>query len=679
MTKRVRMKKQLSLIALLASSPIYAAIENPPVFKTTSGNQENIIDLNIDFKVGGIYNPNTKQLDMVKLRQYIDPSKPLPSQFVGPMIIAQQGQTLKVNLKNNLKKDQQAYLDNCPDPITDINTPHCFNNTNLHTHGLWVDPGTNTNGTISDNVFAVIKPGEKINYEFKIDEQHPAGTYWYHPHLHGSTSIQVLSGMAGPLIIEGKKKPTQNTNGDIDVLLGNTLQQILLFQQIQYTCPTEGCTNQNPGGINEDYDTFGTPNDWSNSGRYTSINGSVLDTLKVQANRHYRWRMIHGGIRETIGLMIKEIPSNLLKESNGDVTSACRALGEFKDYQNDNEKDEEYNKKAREDFYNSSTSYQQFKKIEPLEFHTIAYDGITTKEIQTKKLSVLQPGYREDVLISFKPNKKYCIFDTKLVDKNEINKFNTLQETTVQQTLTLPQQHELYAQLLATVDVSESSIPYAPIQKYLVKLAKRHKLDDAIVKNIKQKKDNLRNFTPHESLINIDRAMVGKQELNFDINGRMLGIGDSKFNKADTRPYGQNANRYLKLESIDEWTLTSTNGGHPFHIHVNPFQIQSVYKTDKKNQRISGDLTLEKGTDLLFNGLNGVWKDTLFVPEGYEVVVRTKYEKYSGDFVLHCHILNHEDLGMMQNVRICNDPTSEECKKPFPSSHGATAQHSHSH
>jgi FtsP/CotA-like multicopper oxidase with cupredoxin domain len=34
------------------------------------------------------------------------------------------------------------------------------------------------------------------------------------------------------------------------------------------------------------------------------------------------------------------------------------------------------------------------------------------------------------------------------------------------------------------------------------------------------------------------------------------------------------------------------------------------------------------------------------------VKVRSRYERYIGDFVLHCHILDHEDNGMMQNVRV---------------------------
>jgi FtsP/CotA-like multicopper oxidase with cupredoxin domain len=36
----------------------------------------------------------------------------------------------------------------------------------------------------------------------------------------------------------------------------------------------------------------------------------------------------------------------------------------------------------------------------------------------------------------------------------------------------------------------------------------------------------------------------------------------------------------------------------------------------------------------------------------YRVKFRTRYNKYAGEFVLHCHTLDHEDQGMMQNVVI---------------------------
>ena len=57
--------------------------------------------------------------------------------------------------------------------------------------------------------------------------------------------------------------------------------------------------------------------------------------------------------------------------------------------------------------------------------------------------------------------------------------------------------------------------------------------------------------------------------------------------------------------------------------------------------------------------MKGVWKDTIFVKNAgggaagtYKVIVKTRYQRYIGQFVLHCHILDHEDQGMMQNVAI---------------------------
>ena len=42
-----------------------------------------------------------------------------------------------------------------------------------------------------DNVFVHIDPGENYTYEYQIEDDHPAGTFWYHAHLHGSTMFQV--------------------------------------------------------------------------------------------------------------------------------------------------------------------------------------------------------------------------------------------------------------------------------------------------------------------------------------------------------------------------------------------------------------------------------------------------------------------------------------------------------
>ena len=120
-----------------------------------------------------------------------------------------------------------------------VNVPHGSHTTNLHTHGLHVEPGMNPNGTAADNSFLRVlphadgqtrksstapgcrglAPHERVGeaqYEHPLGnvqraarrpgvpaQPHPPGTHWYHPHAHGSTHDQVASGLAGFLIVEG--------------------------------------------------------------------------------------------------------------------------------------------------------------------------------------------------------------------------------------------------------------------------------------------------------------------------------------------------------------------------------------------------------------------------------------------------------------------------------------------
>jgi hypothetical protein len=49
------------------------------------------------------------------------------------------------------------------------------------------------------------------------------------------------------------------------------------------------------------------------------------------------------------------------------------------------------------------------------------------------------------------------------------------------------------------------------------------------------------------------------------------------------------------------------------------------------------------------------FKDTVFVQNDYQVHIRSAYDRYIGEFVMHCHILDHEDSGMMANVLIAPD------------------------
>lgn len=90
-----------------------------------------------------------------------------------------------------------------------------------------------------------------------------------------------------------------------------------------------------------------------------------------------------------------------------------------------------------------------------------------------------------------------------------------------------------------------------------------------------------------------------------------------------------------KLGTTEVWTLAMDGGdsaeGHPFHIHTNSFEVLQI-----------GDRVLDPPRV----------QDTVWVPHHTEVTIRMHFKEFVGKAVFHCHILPHEDSGMMMNVLI---------------------------
>ncbi len=97
----------------------------------------------------------------------------------GPTLLVRPGDNLRVRLHNRLDAA-----------------------TNLHTHGLHVSPEG-----LSDNIFRSIGPDASADYEYRIPDDHPTGTFWYHPHRHGTVADQVFGGLLGALLVVGSSEP----------------------------------------------------------------------------------------------------------------------------------------------------------------------------------------------------------------------------------------------------------------------------------------------------------------------------------------------------------------------------------------------------------------------------------------------------------------------------------------
>lgn len=126
-------------------------------------------------------------------------------------------------------------------------------------------------------------------------------------------------------------------------------------------------------------------------------------------------------------------------------------------------------------------------------------------------------------------------------------------------------------------------------------------------------------------------SVDGRRELIFamGMGGMGMGGGGSMMSfTIDGKEFDHTRiDTIVKGGSIEEWTLTNTSPmDHPIHLHVWPMQIV------EQNGAAVQDI---------------LWQDVVNVPANSSVRVRIPFENFTGTTVYHCHILDHEDLGMM--------------------------------
>ncbi|PZO53779.1 MAG: copper oxidase [Phormidesmis priestleyi] len=91
-------------------------------------------------------------------------------------------------------------------------------------------------------------------------------------------------------------------------------------------------------------------------------------------------------------------------------------------------------------------------------------------------------------------------------------------------------------------------------------------------------------------------------------------------------------NTRVRLNQVEDWHIINrASMAHPFHLHTNRFQ---VIKRNGKPEPFRA------------------WKNTVAIGSYETVILRVKFEDFAGRTVYHCHILDHEDQGMMGIVDI---------------------------
>jgi len=122
-------------------------------------------------------------------------------------------------------------------------------------------------------------------------------------------------------------------------------------------------------------------------------------------------------------------------------------------------------------------------------------------------------------------------------------------------------------------------------------------------------------------------------------------------------------------DSYEEWTVVNRSfTDHPFHIHQNPFLLTKIngkpLPTPEWHDTILVPASIPTPT-----GPEAPQPNINFTRHG-SITFRIHFRPITvGCFVMHCHIISHEDLGMMQRLDILPGPNQPSQCEPEPMPH----------
>ena len=419
------------------------------------------------------------------------------------------------------------------------------------------------------------------------------GTHWYHAHKHGSTAINVSNGFVGTFIIEGLYDDEINeVYKDFGPQWTRT-QPVLVINQF-------GTSPNLKGGAGQD------------KGPDFSINGRTNPIISMKPGEVQMWRIVNASGRA--GALFLEPPAGL----------NWKALA-----------------------------------IDGVQLHTDRYAQSSNKRF------LLAAGNRIDLLVQAGPcttagGCSYPVNVHNVVDPSDLKPAT-------------PPARGPFKISLATVTVASGASVNMPFPD--ASPAKTFPTD-------------LGDIT--------DDEIKGTQIVNFGTVPQQFTSGappksPAAIHTINGQKFSGEVGVAVLLNKVEEWKITNNtpNISHPFHIHINPFQVTEVFapnstladgttpmyvvSTTKPANMPAGQCWVNPDDSATWKPCvatapltNRVWWDVFPIPSavistksdktpvtirGY-FKMRSRFVDYPGWFVIHCHILAHEDRGMMTVVEV---------------------------
>jgi FtsP/CotA-like multicopper oxidase with cupredoxin domain len=598
-----------------------------------------------------------------------------PSLFP-PVVVARRGQTLNVRLINDLQPVPSSASQEHPEvPFT-----------NLHTHGLLVPVAAAGNPCAihGDNVFVdsigpsageLCRPAPAhshhdepahgatvlgpLQYRYPVPSDHPTGLFWMHPHRHGSSQTQVGGGMSSLLYVEPPRgEPRLQRRFEVRWLMLKDLHLLpadsrgVATRNIKYDsdfcgrlAPLSEAEWQLRRGICLPVDTDDAPR---STGTWVfPVSGVIYPTVTLRPGRPQIWRITNASADTSYRLQL------VVTSGGGGKPKplAMRALAV-----DGGTLDQDTAQRSGFDELVLMPSARAELIIDPCELgigtivrgrcvlprsdviaelRTLGLDtGDQERDIgdHWPAIALARVVFKGDR--TQRARKSFPIQPSILqADRTEYpTRASELEPNTAAQlSRTQTQPHAMLAGHKTEPGTSCSPIP----------------LPDGHVRVIRFGNGLAKTYWTHfglmatSSRLELSENSVGLPDID---KGGIPKTGDyPSFGMPDSP-----SNLCIRYGSIERWVLVNdTDECHNFHIHQAHFRVRQIALVDgQKGNACLGDLKAAQSFK--------TQHDNFPLPPGSRIVVDIPFTRPQqiGKFVYHCHILGHEDKGMMATVEV---------------------------
>ncbi len=527
---------------------------------------------------------------------------------VPPTLRLLPGDTLVVNLTNNL-----------PVPATGAGYT---NNTNLHYHGLHVSP----QAPGDDSIDMLAAPGQSLHYAIAIPVNHPPGLYWYHAHAHGEAERQTLSGMSGALIVDGIAAYTPQVSTMTEQVLvmrdaplaGTSLPDADMHQiyamkwamqhGVKMHASARGATAQSAfrlaASTSADRSEVHGSSTAQTRNPYVIVDGKYKRFVRsTSADSH----CVAGNPEQPVHALTV----------NGQTQPAIQiAPGEQQFWR----------------MVNAGADTYLDVQVDNTKMQIVAIDGVplssgvNTPASMTVSDWVLPPASRVEFILTGPPSGTTAYLRTNCFDAGQSG-------------------NAMPAEILASINPTPASTA-----KHVANLAPGRAVARISPRAVA--------FHFHTApTIRPASASLARTVTSATLRARSAATIKATTVSATRTIYYTDQNNingitydpaappqfYAQSGTVEQWTISNSSSQvHTFHIHQIHFVVQAINGVQQAAQYVMDNVNVPAAT------ASGPGTVTLLLDFTDPTII--------GTFLLHCHILSHEDGGMMAKIRIGTSP-----------------------